>query len=313
MKIIVTGSSSHLAAVLLPLLCEMENISRVEGIDINKGNFQHTKFNEHIIDIRDASIANIMHECDCVIHLAFVVLRSALGKQRKNRELIHDINVNGSIHVFETAAKKSVKKIIHISSAVVYGAWPENPPSITEAQSRKVMKDFSYAEDKNAVEDWLDNFKGDNMPAVIRLRPHVILGPKSQPFLISLIKQAFYPNLPDPQPLSQCVWEDDVADAIIKSLAINYSATFNLAADPPMSFKQMIQMTHKISVPVPIKLLSFVHRQLWKITGAGEEPGWLDGMPYSLAIDSSKAKKELGWAAKYSTQQCIEKLNTKRN
>lgn len=313
MKILVTGSSSHLARVLLPILCDRKEISQVRGIDIKKCNFQHDKFVEHIVDVRDPGISEIMQDCDSVIHLAFVVLRSALKKERTNRDLIKDINVNGSINVFNNAAQQQVKQIIHISSAVVYGAWPENPDLINENQKRKVMTGFSYAEDKNKVEDYLDEFEKKNNINIVRLRPHVILGPKSQPFLLSLIKQPFYPNLPDPQPMSQCVWEDDVAEAIIQSLFINNSAIFNLAAEPPLSFKHMIKMSHKLSIPVPIKLLSFIHRNLWKVTGIGEEPGWLTGMPYSLAVDSSKAKKELNWKPKHTTHQCISMLSKKRN
>jgi len=309
MKILLTGSSSHLATVLLPKLCELNHVSQIIGIDINKGAFQHPKFVENTMDVRDPETFALMKDCDAVIHLAFVVLRSTLKQQRKNRPLIRDINVNGSINIFKNAARQSVKKIIHISSAAVYGAWPENHTSINEMQKRKVMQGFSYAEDKNAVEDWLDKFEENNEIMIVRLRPHVILGPLSQPFLIALIKQPFYPRLPDPQPLSQCIWEDDVADAIIKSLNNNVTGIFNLAADPPISFKNMIKMSHKISVPVPIKLLSFVHRHLWRVSGAGEEPGWLNGMPYSLAIDSSKAKKELNWQAQYSTKACIKMLS----
>jgi len=311
MKIVVTGSSSHLASVLLPLLCEINEITLVEGIDVCKGDFQHRKFKENILDIRDPNIATLMHRCDCVIHLAFIVLRSTLGRKRKNRELIFDINVNGSINVFQSAAAQSVKTIIHLSSAVVYGAWPENPDAIKETQKRKVMSGFSYAEDKNKVEDWLDKFEQRNQIAVIRLRPHVILGPKSQPFLLSLIKQPFYPRLPDPQPLLQCIWESDVADAIVKSIHLQSSSILNLAADPPISFKQMIQLSHKISIPVPMTLLKFIHQSLWKISSIGEEPGWLNGMPYPLIIDASKAKKELDWTVKYSTEECIKNLQNK--
>jgi len=312
MKIFLSGSSSHLASVLLPLLCELREVSLIEGVDIKKNTFKHPKFNATTIDIRDPGISQIMKRCDTVIHLAFIVLTSTLKQQRKNRALIHNINVNGSINIFQHAANHHTKKIIHISSAVVYGAWPDNPDLIKETQARKIMHGFSYAEDKNEVEDWLDDFEKKTNIKVIRLRPHVILGPKSQPFLISLIKQPFYPKLPEPQPLSQCIWEDDVADAIVKALQRDISGIFNLAANPAISFKEMISITHKISIPLPIKLLSFIHRQLWKITGAGEEPGWLNGMPYSLAIDSTKAEKVLDWKAQYTTRQCIEKLITKK-
>ena len=87
MKILVTGSSSHLAGVLLPMLCDLKTVSQVNGIDIKKGNFKHPKFSETIIDIRDPKVSQHMKACDTVIHFAFVVLRSALKNERKNREL----------------------------------------------------------------------------------------------------------------------------------------------------------------------------------------------------------------------------------
>jgi len=308
MKILVTGSSSHLASVLLPLLCEQENFSKIIGIDINKGNFTHPKFEEHLFDVRSIEIEKLFLDCHTVIHLAFVVLRSNLKAERKNRDLIRDINVNGSINVFQSAINNQVKKIIHISSAAVYGAWPDNPPLMPETQNRKIMHGFSYAEDKNAVEDWLEDIAPRTETDIICLRPHVILGPKSQPFLLTLLKQPFYPYLPNPQPFTQCVWEDDVADAIVKSIFTDTSGAFNLATEPAMPFKSMIQLTHKLCIPVPVNLLRFLHEKLWKLTSIGEEPGWLKGMSYSLAVDASKAKKELGWKPSLSTEECIKRL-----
>ncbi|MDH5377631.1 MAG: NAD-dependent epimerase/dehydratase family protein, partial [Gammaproteobacteria bacterium] len=183
MKVIVTGSSSCLARPFLPRLCACDDVKEVIGIDWRPGSFKHHKFTPVRADIRDIKIAPLFAGTDLVYHLAFIVLRSSLGKARNNRELIRDINVNGSKRIFEMASTNKVKRLVHLSSSAVYGAWPDNPYSIDEYQTRRIMPDFSYSEDKNAVEDILDGLENKNPNMIItRLRPHVILGPNCQPF-----------------------------------------------------------------------------------------------------------------------------------
>jgi nucleoside-diphosphate-sugar epimerase len=307
MRVLVSGSAAHLAQPFLPRLCAQQNVSQVIGIDIKPSKFTHHKYQHHILDIRSPDIDQHLKNVDAVYHLAFVVLRSSLKKQRMDRELIRDINVNGSRNLFHAAQQAGVKRLIHLSSAVVYGAWADNPETMDEQQVMRPMPGFSYAEDKVAVEKILDEMEQDAAcPQIIRLRPHVILGPHSQPFLLNLLRQPFYPRLPEPQPLSQCVWEDDVISAMLLCLETTEHGAFNLAAQPPMSFKAMIQLNRRISCPLPYSLIKKAHQCLWKISSVGEEPAWFDGVQHSLAIDSTRAQQRLGWQAEKSSQQCIE-------
>ena len=316
MKVLVTGSASHLARVLLPRLCAEEDVERVLGVDLRASGFTHAKYTEVRDDVRSPELGRHLRGIDALIHLAFVVLPTSLGGQRPrragHRELMRDINVNGSANVFTLAREAGVERIVHLSSAVVYGAWPDNPPLLEETAPRRAMPGFAYAEDKVAVEDWLDLFeRGTDRPAspvplVVRLRPHVILGPRAQPLLRWLLRQPFYPLLPDPQPLTQCVWEDDVAQAILASLRHPRRGVFNLAADPPLSFRDMQRARHTLALPLPFPLARALHRGLWHISGIAGEPGWLEGMRYSLAVDSRRAEHALGWRATRSTYECLQ-------
>lgn len=309
MRIVVTGSASHLAQVLLPLLAREQQITQVIGLDINQSDFHHPKFTEHHIDIRDEGLAQHLEGADAAIHLAFVVMRGNLKQHRHDRGLMHDINLNGSINLFRAAQRHRIKHLIHLSSASVYGAWPDNPAQMDESQPLRAMHGFAYAEDKVSVEQWLNHFTSEeHAPRITILRPHVILGPNAQPLLIQLLKQPFYPRLPEPQPLSQCVWEEDVADAILLALLNRHDGIFNLAADAPISFKEMQQRLHQRSIGLPYPFVRWLHRLLWSITGYAGEPGWVDGMRYSLAITNNKAKEELGWKPRYTTAQCLDKL-----
>jgi len=320
---LVTGSASHLARVLLPRLCADEDVTQVLGVDLRASGFAHAKYAEVQDDVRSPELGRHLRGIDAVIHLAFVVLPSSLrGRSRHrhgHRELTRDINVNGSANVFTLARQARVAQVVHLSSAAVYGAWPDNPPLLDESSPRRAMPGFAYAEDKVVVEDWLDAFEAGAgqdtgpVPNVVRLRPHVILGPHAQPLLRWLLRQPFYPSLPDPQPLTQCVWEDDVAEAILSALRCPRGGCFNLAADPPLSFRDMQRARHALALPLPFALARALHRGLWHISGIAGEPGWFEGMRYSLAVDSRRAERELHWQATRSTYECLQQSRAAGN
>lgn len=309
MKVLVTGSASHLARVLLPVLCAETDVSHVVGVDLRPSGFLHAKYAEVRQDVRSPELGEQLRDIDAVVHMAFVVIPHSLGRERRRRDLIHDINVNGSANVFTLARAAGVLRIVHLSSAVVYGAWPDNPPLLDESTPRRAMCGFAYAEDKVAVEEWLDQFETEaSTTTVVRLRPHAIIGPHAQPLLGWLLRQPFYPWLPDPQPLTQCVWEGDVATAIVAGLRHSGSGIFNIAADPPLSFRDMQRAGHALALPLPFALARALHRGLWHISGIAGEPGWMDGMRYSLAVDSGNARRRLGWLASRSTHECLRQL-----
>jgi len=308
-KVLVTGSAGHLARAVLPRLCADPRISRVTGVDLHPGEFRHPRFREYRCDIRGPDLAARMADHQAVIHMAFVVMRGDLGRRRRDRALMRDINVAGSRHVFQCAAAAGVERAVHLSSAAAYGAWPDNPPRLEETAVLRPNPGFAYAEDKAEVERWLDAF-GDapRAPALVRLRPHAIVGPHAHPLLRALLRQPFYPRLPDPQPLTQCIWEDDVAEAVLKGLFSPSTGVFNLAAEPAVGFRDLQRHIHRRALPVPFALVRAAVRGLWPLTGAAGEPGWVEGLRHSLALDCSRARRLLGWQPRWSVYDCVQRM-----
>jgi UDP-glucose 4-epimerase len=293
MKVFVTGSSGHLAYPLLERLCRHEEIEEVRGIDIVQPDFTHAKFHAEIGDIRTAPLNDLMQGCNGLIHLAFVVLR---GKMQP--ETMESINLEGSMRVFETAKNNGIRHMVHLSSAAVYGSG-EN---ITESSPLNPIKGFLYGQHKATLDNWLAH----NFPEAIRLRPHIILGPNSQPLLKFLLRQACYPRLPDPQPLLQCIHENDVADAIILALLSEASGPFNLAALDAYSFRDVLRNNHRFTIGLPLPFVRWTLHVLWKLTGAGGEPAWVDGMEQTLTLDCSEARRILGWHPQFTSRDSIE-------
>lgn len=292
MRVLVTGSSSHLAQALLPLLSHMPEVSSITGIDRQPGLVAYPKFRAIQADLTQTELVPLLSEHDALIHLAFVVLR---GKTPLH--VMRAINLDASQRLFDVAASTGMTRIIHLSSASVYG----DGTNLNEQAPLRPIPGFLYAEHKAELERWLIA----HHPHIVRLRPHIILGKHAQPLLVNLLRQPFYVKLPDPQPLLQCVHEDDVARAIGQALIHPASGAYNLAAPEPFSFRDAIIRRHRFAMPIPASVARFALKLSCKTTGIGGEAGWIDGVHNSLTLDCSKAKRELNWQAQISPWEML--------
>jgi nucleoside-diphosphate-sugar epimerase len=289
---LVTGSAGHLAQALLPRLCARAEVESVVGIDLRPATFSHGKFTHHVADIRGPELPELMRGCDALVHLAFVVLR---GRMREAE--MRDINVAGTRRVFEVAAGQGLRRLVHLSSAAVYG----HGDALTEAASMRPLPGFRYGMHKAEVEAWMERA----LPEAVRLRPHIILGRHCQPLLKSILRSPFYVALPEPQPQLQCVHEDDVADAIVASVVSPARGPFNLAAPGSYSVREVIRARHRLALPLPLFAARTMLRLAWRATGFGGEPAWLDGIRHSLTLDCTRAQRALGWAPRHDAAQTL--------
>lgn len=307
MNILITGSASHLAGACLPQMFDDPRVTKVTGLDLKPAMTKHPAFHSHVADIRDPAIEHHFRNAEAVIHLAFINQSGVLGKQRCDREYIRSVNVAGTQHVCQLAARHGVNTLVYLSSAIVYGLSGQNPQFMREDQPLHAVEGFYFAEDKVAVEQWLDQFEARQRTLrIVRLRPHFILGPHSQPLLKALLRQPFHLNFRDPQPLLQGVADVDVAGAMRQALFSDARGAFNLATDQVASFYLIQKHLHRYSPALPFSLARTLHQLAWRYSGSYGDPGWFDGMRHSLTIANDKAKQELHWSPTLDLFECLD-------
>lgn len=292
MKVFVTGSAAHLARALLPRLCALAEVESVIGVDLKPAMFAHPKFTHHIADIRGEEMAGLMQGCNALAHLAFVVLRGKMPEAE-----MRDINLRGTRRVFELAAAQGLRRLVHLSSAAVYGRG-EN---LNEQAPMRPLPGFLYGAHKAEIEAWMERA----LPRAVRLRPHIILGPRCQPLLRSILRSPFYVALPEPQPRLQCVHEDDVAAAIVAALFSDAGGPFNLVAPGDYSVCEVVRARHRLALPLPFIVSKGLLHAAWRLTGFGGEAPWLDGIRHTLTLDCARARQALGWAPRHDAAQTL--------
>src|SRR5579884_2392388 len=79
--------------------------------------------------------------------------------------------------VLDAAAESGVARLVHVSSATVYGAWADNPVPLREDAPLRPNPGFGYAVEKGAAERAVADWAADHPDvAVAILRPTVTVG-----------------------------------------------------------------------------------------------------------------------------------------
>src|SRR5207248_1127107 len=126
----------------------------------------------HLVDVAGSDLRPLVEGADVLVHLAGV--HDAIPDE----ELMARINVGGTRRVLEAAAAAGVGKVVLVSSAAVYGAWPNNPVPLTEDAPLRPNPGFALGVHKAELERLLAEW-GLARPAVVTtvLRPAFVLGP----------------------------------------------------------------------------------------------------------------------------------------
>ena len=293
MKVFVTGSSSRLAAAVLPRLCDEPGIEQVTGIDLAPSNYRHPKFRASLMDFRSPELESAVQGHEGFVHLGFVVLRGRMSEQD-----MFDINVTGSLKAFHAAHRAGAHRLIHLSSAAVYGGGVH----LREDAPLQPLPGFLYGQHKARLEQLLEL----EFPGCVRLRSHVILGPGAQPLLRRLLNQPFYVRLPEPHPLLQCVHEDDVARAVCSALLRDVHGAFNLATEDSFTFRDALRRRHWLTLPLPPSAAKAGVRLAWNFSGWGGEPAWVEGLTRTLLLNCRRSALELGWRSTRSAHEVLD-------
>ncbi|GAA0308092.1 SDR family oxidoreductase [Streptomyces polychromogenes] len=122
--IAVTGAASGVGAALVARLAASDEVKQVIAIDERRGDCADAQW--HVLDVRDPAIADRLRGADVVVHLA---LDLDLETDPAARTAY---NVRGTQTVLTAAAAAGVHRVVLCTSAMVYGALPDNDIPLSE-------------------------------------------------------------------------------------------------------------------------------------------------------------------------------------
>jgi nucleoside-diphosphate-sugar epimerase len=203
----VTGAATGVGRALAAQLVGLPEVKRVIGVDERRGDVDGVEW--RILDVRDPAIAQRIAKCDVVVHLDVDLSPDSDARQRSAR------NVRGAQTVLTAAAAAGVPRVVLCTSAMVYGAAPDNPVPLDEdgplrARPEGVVSDLLEME-------WLARRAPKAHPglAVTVLRPSMLVGPGIDTFLTRHFEAARLLVIRGSRPSWQFCHVDDLVSALV--------------------------------------------------------------------------------------------------
>lgn len=250
-------------------------------------------------DARHPSFASALDGVDIVVHTAVVQDPQAPVAERRAG------NLQSTKAVLEAAVLAGVRRVVIISSAMVYGALADNPELLTERHELRAADDDSIVGDFVRIEALVAAFAADNKGlSIVVLRPATIVGPGCDGVLTRHFETSRLLAIRGVSARWQFVHVADVASACVLAVHGALDGVVNVAPATTMTQTDLEAVTGSRRIELPASVAfgaaDRLHRAGVTLAPAGELPY----LAYPWVIDSGRLL-EAGWRPAYDSAAAL--------
>ena len=298
--IAITGVSGGAGQLVLRQLAEDPSVTRIIGIDARDPAFRPAGLEFHRLDLASGDLKSVLAGADTVAHLSFLVAR------RADAALSERANVDGTRRVLEAAGGAGIGAIVVVSSAMVYGAWPDNPVPLTEDAPLRPNPGVVFATQKVEIErlvaEWADDHPG--LPVAI-LRPVTVVGPAIDGHLSQVFRDGLPVRMRGPGPPAQFLHHDDLTAAVHLAITSRLDGVYNVAPEGSIPHEELLALAApRLRVRPPWSSGGRVGRRAW-LAGFVGVPSALTPyleQPWVVANDRLRA---VGWEPQHTNEEAF--------
>ena len=178
-RYLVTGANGCIGAWTVKLLLadDCDVISFDLGTDehrhrlINSGQLPDIEWHQGDITNPEA-VTDAVSRADRIIHLAALQVPFCRADPSRGAE----VNVKGTVNVFEAALTHEIPHLVQASSIAVYGTNNQYPTAVVPVDAPRLPRTL-YGVYKTACEDLARIYWWDHNLSSVALRPHTVHGP----------------------------------------------------------------------------------------------------------------------------------------
>jgi nucleoside-diphosphate-sugar epimerase len=248
------------------------------------------------IVVAKAASASETVEVDAVVHLGSGD-HDARARRRENV-------TEGVDKTLAEAIARDANHLVLVSSAMVYGAWGNNPVPITEDAILRPDVGFVYARQLAAAEAMADRWRRQRPGRTVTvLRPVVAMAADGTSRLARSLAAGLGQRFGEEDPPAQFLHLDDLASAVVVALKRRLDGVFNVAPDGWIDGERVRALTgDRPRLQLPERIAEVLGALRWRFQRGPIPPGLRSytRAPWVVANDRLKAQ---GWAPTVTNEQ----------
>ncbi len=290
----ITGVNGYIGSVLKEFLLKQDDIEKVIGLDIQNNSPKHDRYHYIKTDVRSKDLHSIFtdHRVTNLFHFAFIL------ENISDKDLMYDINVNGTENVLHTAVAAGVKSITVASSISVFGAWKSASKPHSENDNPHPNEGDLYGLHKTIAEGICEKYMAQYPSvSVIIVRFSGVFGPhlKSN-LLLSALKLPFAILPCNSMGAFQIIHEREVAQICYLAMKNGISGIYHAAGRDTITMKELYELLGKKYIRLPFRMLKLFAKSASRIKIAVTNTFQIELLRYPVLIDGNTTFKKLGYS-----------------
>ncbi|NNE73564.1 MAG: NAD-dependent epimerase/dehydratase family protein [Acidimicrobiales bacterium] len=293
-KVLVTGSSGSVGNRVTPLLAEDFSVLAVDReLPVTVPAGVESKQLDLLVD----DLTAVMQGVEVVVHLA-----TALSADGWNHDGRIDLGI--ARRVLEAAGRAGVQHVVLVSTAMVYGAWADNPIPLTEDAPLRPDHAFSFAIHKAELERMAMDYRVDHPGRTVTvLRPAITVAEEQPGGLARILHSAMTVKSEEGDPPAQFLHADDLATAIVTAVGQRVDGVLNVAPDGWIPADDLVALAGpKPRVRVPGWAATIVSALRFRTGLAPTPPGIVPYTEHPWVVANDRLR-ELGWEPTNSNEE----------
>jgi nucleoside-diphosphate-sugar epimerase len=296
----VTGAARGVGHALAVSLATSARVRRVIAIDDHRG--EATGVTWRVVDVRDPALAGRLAEVDVLVHTD---LDLAPESDRAARRAF---NVRGVQTVLTAAAAGRVGLVILVTSAMVYGARPENEVPLPESGPLATDSDGGVVGDLLEIED-LARRSGRTFPglAITVARPAALVGEDVDTVVTRHFEAPRLLTVKGSAPRWQFCHVDDLVSALELAVTGEVSGAFAVGCDGWLEQDQVAELSGLRSIELPAGFTFGTVQRLHRLGITPLPATDLRYVVYPWVVDCA-ALRAVGWRPAYDNEAALRAL-----
>jgi len=300
----VTGAAHDLGLALTARLAQSDRFSRVVAIDDHRGDLTGVIW--RVIDIRDPALAGRLSGIDVIVHTD---LDLAAGSDQKARRAY---NVRGAQTLLTAAAAGGVGRVVLVTSAMVYGAKPDNPVPIAESAPLGADPDGSVVGDFMEIEQLAERSPRTNPGMSITVvRPAALVGEGIDTLITRHFEAPRLLAVKGCAPRWQFCHVSDLLSAIELAAAGEVKGAFAVGSDGWLEQDEVEELSRLRRIELPAGVTFATAQRLHR---AGITPAPVSDLHYVVYpwVIDCQALREAGWRPTVTNAEALQVLLEQR-